>query len=96
MNEDRTIDLIRWTFSVDSERSAEIQQYLIDLGLDVLLRSDGSQIVATWDEPEGELDEVVEHLWAINGAPFEVTHEAFHRLELLAYTTDPEQSQDAE
>jgi hypothetical protein len=94
MNEDRTIDVIRWTFTVDPGRSAEIEQHLIDLGLDVSNRGDG-RFVATWDEPEGDVDEVVEQLWAIHGSPFEVTHEAFHRLELLAYTSDPQQSQEA-
>ena len=39
----------------------------------------------TWDEPEGGIDELIEELWAINGEPFEVTHEEFHRVNLLVY-----------
>ena len=41
-----------------------------------------------WEEPEGDLDEVVEALWEINGGPFEVTHEEFHRLGHLVYEAD--------
>ena len=36
----------------------------------------------TWEEPEGNLDEVVEALWGLNGEPFEVTLEEFHRVGL--------------
>ncbi|WP_152053020.1 hypothetical protein [Tautonia marina] len=85
------IDLIRWTFSADPARSDEIEGYLNDLGLDVYSRGDG-QFLVLWDEPDTELDEVVERLWAINGAPFEVTHESFRRLDLLVY----QEEEDAE
>ena len=48
----------------------------------------------TWDEPEGGIDELIEELWAINGEPFEITHEAFHRVSLLVY--HPEEISEAD
>jgi hypothetical protein len=84
MSEDRNTpatDLIRWTFSVNPEHRAAIEGHLNDLGLDVLVRDEG-QFVVTWEEPEGETDEVIEAIWAINGEPFEVTQEEFQRLGL--------------
>ena len=60
-------DLIRWTFSANPDHRAEIESHLDDLGLDVLVRNE-SQFLVTWDEPEGNLDEVIEAIWAINGA----------------------------
>ncbi len=39
-------------------------------------------------------NEVVERLWEINGRPFEVTHEAFHRLEHLVYEAGDEAVED--
>jgi hypothetical protein len=83
-DETLSIELIRWTFTVDPAHKAEIEAYLVDQGLEVLVRGEDT-IVATWDEPEGEIDEVIEELWAINGQPFEVTHEEFHRANLLVY-----------
>lgn len=83
------VDLIRWTFTADSGRREAIEAALADLGADVSSR-DGGQFVVLWDEPEADLDEVVDRLWALNGSPFEVTHESFRRLELLAYQADPE------
>jgi hypothetical protein len=77
-----TIDLIRWTFISDPGRRAEIEEHLTDLGLDVLVR-DGDHFVVTWDEPEGNIDEVIEAIWAIHGEPFEITQEEFHRQNLL-------------
>ncbi len=77
-----TIDLIRWTFTADPARAAEIEAHLNDLGLDVLVREDAHFLVS-WDEPEGNIDEVIEAIWTINGAPFEVTQEEFHRQTLL-------------
>src|SRR4051812_35429137 len=77
-----TIDLIRWTFPADPDRAAAIEEHLADLGLDVLVR-DGAQFLVTWDEPEGNIDEVIEAIWSINGEPFEVTQEEFHRQTLL-------------
>lgn len=91
---DAPIDLIRWTFTADPAKRAEIEGYLTDLGLDATSRIDG-QFVVLWDEPEGDLDEVVEGLWGINGAPFEVTHESFRRLDLLVYQSDPEAGAEA-
>jgi hypothetical protein len=77
-----TIDLIRWTFTVNPDHSAEIEEHLTDLGLDVLVRDD-SQFLVSWDEPEGNIDEVIEAIWAINEEPFEITQEEFHRQSLL-------------
>ncbi len=77
-----TIDLIRWTFTVNPHHRAEIEEHLVDLGLDVLVR-DESQFLVSWDEPEGNIDEVIEAIWAINGEPFEITQEEFHRQNLL-------------
>ena len=94
MSEERTIDMIRWTFTADPARSAEIERHLTDLGADAYVRGEG-QFTAIWEEPEGDLDEVVEHLWALNGEPFEVTHEAFRRLDLLVYHAEHEPAQEA-
>ena len=82
-----TIDLIRWTFAVDPENRAAIEEHLNDLGLDVLVR-DGSQFLVTWDEPEGNVDEVIEAVWALNGEPFEITQEEFHRQNLVQLNHD--------
>ncbi len=77
-------DVIRWTFQAAPEQRAAIETYLTDLGLDVFSRADGT-ISATWDEPEGDIDEVVEGLWEVAGETFEITHEALRRLDLLIY-----------
>jgi hypothetical protein len=81
---DAPIDMIRITFTADPDRRAEIEGYLADLGVDVHAWGDG-HVTAFWEEPEGELDEVIESLWEINGSPFEVTQESFRRLNLLVY-----------
>jgi len=78
------VDLIRWTFTVDPAHRDAIEGHLNDLGLDVHVRGEG-QFVVTWDEPGGDLDEVIEELWEIHGTPFEVTHEEFRRLDLCVY-----------
>jgi hypothetical protein len=76
-----TPDLVRWSFSVDPTHREAIEGHLADLGADVLVR-EGHDFLVTWDEPEHEDSEVIEALWALNGAPFEVISETFHRLEL--------------
>ena len=43
---------------------------------------DDCKFVVTWDEPDREVEEIIAELWALNGAPFEVTQEDFHRLGL--------------
>jgi hypothetical protein len=73
-----SIDLVRWTFTVDPAHRAEVESHLIDLGLDVLVREDRYFLV-TWDEPDRPVEEVIEELWEITGEAFEVTHEEFHR-----------------
>jgi hypothetical protein len=87
------IDMIRWTFTVNAEKRHEVETYLTDLGAEVLVRPEG-QIVALWDETEHDLDVVVEELWEVHGSPIDVTHEEFHRAELLVYHTD--ESEDAQ
>jgi len=86
MSEERAesaIDLIRWTFTIDPARAGGVEDYLANLGLDVHRQGCG-RIVATWEEPDRDPDGVIEGLWAAYGEPFEVTHEEFHRLNLLA------------
>ena len=84
-NEDaEKVDMIRFTFTANPVHRDEIEAHLSDLGLDVYGRADG-HIVAIWEEPEGNLDEAIETLWEMNGEPFEVIHEEFHRLNLLVY-----------
>jgi hypothetical protein len=83
-NSSPTIDMIRWTFTVNVDRRRQLEEHLTDHGLDVHPHGENG-LVATWDEPEGNLDEVIEELWAINGEPFDITHEEFHRLNLSSY-----------
>jgi hypothetical protein len=78
------LDMIRWTFTTDASRKADIESYLADHGIELLDRGEG-QFVAIWDEPEGEVDEVVEGLWEALGTTFEVTHEEFRRTDLSVY-----------
>lgn len=80
-----SVDLIRWAFTVNPAHRAAIESHLHDLGLDVIVREDVHFLV-TWDEPEPDqdIDAVVEELWTINGAPFEVIQEEYHRTNLLA------------
>jgi hypothetical protein len=89
MSDGRTNDMIRWTFTTDPARRPEIERYLTDFGPDVYVKGEG-QFTVIWEEPEENLDEVVEELWALNGEPFEVTHEAFQRLEHLVYQAEDE------
>ncbi|QEH33554.1 hypothetical protein OJF2_20560 [Aquisphaera giovannonii] len=79
-----SVEMIRWTFTVAQEHRVEIETHLLDLGLEIQARGD-EVLVVTWDEPEGKVDELIEELWAINGEPFEITHEEFHRASLLVY-----------
>ncbi len=76
--------MIRITFMPDPAHREEIEKHLADEGLDVHLWGDG-HVTAFWEEPEGELDAVVEALWEMNGAPFEVTYEEFRRLNLMVF-----------
>jgi hypothetical protein len=82
-------DLLRWTFTINPEHRSEIESHLLDLGADVLVR-EGSDFLVSWDEPAEDLTEVVESLWALNGAPFDVIQEEFQRLGLhtLHYSED--------
>jgi hypothetical protein len=79
-----SVELIRWTFTVSQEHRVEIETHLLDLGLEVEARGDDI-LVVTWDEPEGGIDELIEELWTLNAEPFEITHEEFHRVNLLVY-----------
>src|SRR5208337_3005065 len=80
-----SIEMIRWTFMVSPTHRVEIETYLLDLGLEIQARGD-DVLVVTWDEPEGGIGELIEELWAINAEPFEITHEGFHRVNLLSIT----------
>jgi hypothetical protein len=75
------IDLVRWSFTINPAHRGAIEGRLVDLGADVLVR-DGEDFVVTWDEPEDDLSEVIEAIWELNGEPFQVIQEEFHRLEL--------------
>ena len=86
------IDLLRWTFSVNPEHSPAIEEYLCDQGLDVLVREE-SLFVVTWDEPEGNLDAVIEAIWAFNEEPFEITQEEFHRQNILHVHHEDDESE---
>lgn len=84
MNHDETAataDLVRWTFTADPDQVEAIEAHLDDLGADVVLYDDG-RCVVTWEEPDIDLEPVVEALWAINGAPFDITGEEFRRVGL--------------
>jgi hypothetical protein len=74
-------DLVRWSFTINAAHRGAIEGHLADLGADILVR-DGLEFIVTWDEPEGDLTDVIEAIWALNGEPFEVIQEGFHRLEL--------------
>ena len=94
-----SIEMIRWTFTVGPEHRVDVETHLLDLGLEIQARGDDT-LVVTWDEPEGGIDELIEELWAINGEPFEITHEEFHRVSLLIYhpeeTVEPGSEADIE
>jgi hypothetical protein len=75
------IDLVRWSFTINPAHCGAIEGRLVDLGADVLVR-DGQEFIVTWDEPENDPTDVIEVLWELNGEPFEVIQEGFHRLEL--------------
>ena len=83
-----SLDMIRLTFTSDPKHRAAIEEHLTDLSLDVVV-FDECKFVVTWDEPDRAVEEIVEELWALNGVPFEVTQEDFHRLDLHTYY-DPE------
>ena len=90
-----SLDLIRLTFTGDPEKRAAIQEYLTELGLDVVVIDD-CKFVVTWDEPDRELEEIIAEIWALNGVPFEVTQEDFHRLDLhTLYQAENEGSEEA-
>ena len=76
-----TLDLIRWTFTINPEHRAAIEAHLNDLGLDVIVHDD-ARFVVSWEEPDDGADEVIEEIWALNGEPFEVAQEEFHRISL--------------
>jgi hypothetical protein len=89
MSQENGIDLIRWTFTVNSDNQADIEDYLIDMGMDVSVDDEGHFCV-TWEEPDVDTDPIIAHIWEINGTPFDITHESFHRLNLLIYHHDEE------
>jgi hypothetical protein len=88
-----SIEMVRWTFTVSPEHRVEIETYLLDLGLEIQARGDDI-LVVTWDEPERGIHELIEELWTINAEPFEITHEGFHRVNLLVY--HPEETEEVD
>ena len=46
-----SLDLVRWTFTSNPDHRTEIENHLLDLGADVLVR-EGSEFLVTWDEPQ--------------------------------------------
>ncbi len=90
-----SVEMIRWTFTVNQEHRVEIESHLLDLGLEIQARGDDT-LVVTWDEPDGGIDELIEELWAINGEPFEITHEEFHRVNMLIYQPEEVGGSEAE
>ncbi len=90
-----SLDLIRWTFTINPDHRAAIEAHLLDLGLEVQMQDD-SRVVATWEEPDADPESVIEELWALNGDTFEVTQEEFHRLGLhIVHPVDEEASEAA-
>ena len=88
-------DLIRWTFAVPPEVAEAVENHLNDLGADVFVR-DGQTFHVTWEEPDVDLDPVVEAVWSLAGEPFEITQEEFHRLELHVLQHEDEHAEVAE
>ena len=74
-----SVDMIRWTFSVSPESREAIEAHLVDLGLDVVVLGEG-QFHVTWEEPDRDTSDLTSELWDINGEPFEITQEEFHRV----------------
>jgi hypothetical protein len=83
------VDLIRWTFAVRADRRQVIAEYLSDLGFEVLTKAD-NELVVLIDEPDAEvdIDAIVGEVWTLNGDGCDITHEEFHRLNLMAYEPD--------
>jgi len=84
-------DLIHWTFTVPVAAVAAVQGHLTDLGADVYIR-DEQNFLVIWEEPEYDLDSVVESVWSLVGEPFEITQEEFHRLALHILQHEAEQT----
>lgn len=85
------VDMVRWTFSVEPDRRAGVEGHLVDLGLDVVVIGEG-QFHVTWDEPDRDTDELAAELWDLNGEPFEITQEEFHRLSHVLIHADDAQA----
>ncbi|MDX2037155.1 MAG: hypothetical protein SFX72_10925 [Isosphaeraceae bacterium] len=95
MNPEQNIDMIRWTFRVEPEKAQEIEDRLVEIGMDVSIYDDGT-FQTTWDEPDRELDSVVEEIWTLNGSPFDITQESFQRTSLLVYHTEEVDEEEAD
>jgi hypothetical protein len=92
---DLATDLVRWTFTAEPEHRDAIETHLDDLGADVFVQ-EGGRFLVTWEEPEHALDEVVEAIWALNGTPFDVIQEEFHRLSLSLLQLQGEEEEEEE
>jgi hypothetical protein len=91
MSGENTVDLVRWTFTADPAKKAELETLLVEEGAEVVANAEG-EFTVLWDEPEGEMDELVEELWEANGATFEVTHEVFRRVDLQVYQQEGDEA----
>src|SRR3954447_5244956 len=89
-----SVDMIRWTFSVDPAHRAVVETHLVDLGLDVTVLGEG-QFHVIWEEPEADRDEVASELWEIAGEPFDITQEEFHRVSHVLIHPDVDDSTQA-
>lgn len=85
-----SVDMIRWTFSVDPIHRAAVESYLVDLGLDVVVLGEG-QFHVVWEEPDRDRDEVAAELWEIHGEPFDITQEEFHRISHVLLQPDEDE-----
>lgn len=93
MQEDKAgagVDLVRWTFSITPEQVKAAEEYLGDQSAEFVVTSDG-QVTVTWEEPEGDLDQVIDELWSALGAPVEITHEEFRLVNRLVYESEDEE-----
>lgn len=79
MSQETSIDLVRWAFTLDSPNREAVRAHLVNMGLDVAVH-EGNKFTVTWEDPDREVETVIEELWDLNGAHFEVYQEEFHRL----------------
>ncbi len=82
-----SVDMVRWTFTVEADKRGAIEAHLVDLGLDVMVVGEG-QFHVVWEEPDRDMDEVAAELWDLNGSAFEISQEEFHRVSHVMIHSD--------